>query len=297
MKAYFYLGQAQLAIKDFDAALANVLRAHELCVSNNDKSLAAVTTVVLRCKKERWDDLERRRIRESQDLEREMLELLAKDRNEMLAAVTDDDEIERRTIEEDSEKKMARMRDIFERARTESEKRREVPEWAIDDISFGIMVDPVIVSHKASFTLLPTWNPRTNTEPPCRPRRASLTSEPPSWSICDDTPAIPSPASRSSRPTCARTLVLRRHAPSSSSRTVGPSTGSSRQPARRASLFTLPCSSRVFASDTFSATPQHEALTDIGILTIAIMAYQELELDVLYITTLYHPLVRIGAGV
>ncbi|KAI9158201.1 STIP1 likey and U-box containing 1 [Paramyrothecium foliicola] len=151
MKAYFYLGQAQLAIKDFDAALSNVLRAHELCVASNDKSLAAVTTVVLRCKKERWDDLERRRIRESQDLERETLELLARDRDEMLAAVTEDDAIERRTIEEDSEKKMARMRDIFERARTESEKRREVPEWAIDDISFGIMVDPVVTKTGKSY--------------------------------------------------------------------------------------------------------------------------------------------------
>lgn len=151
MKAFFYLGQAQLAIKDFDAALANILRAHELCVANNDKSLAAVTTVVLRCKKERWDELERRRVRESQDLERDLLQLLVKERAETLAAVPETDEIERRTIEEESEKKTARLREVFEKARIESEKRREVPEWAIDDISFGIMVDPVITKTGKSY--------------------------------------------------------------------------------------------------------------------------------------------------
>jgi STIP1 family protein 1 len=151
MKALFYLGQAQLAIKDYDAALANVLRAHELCVAGHDKSLAAVTTVVLNCKKERWEDRERRRAREAQDLEREVLGLLARDRDEALAAVTDGDAIEKRTIEEDAEAKIERMRDVFERSRAQSEKRREVPEWAIDDISFGIMVDPVMTKTGKSY--------------------------------------------------------------------------------------------------------------------------------------------------
>jgi STIP1 family protein 1 len=151
MKAHFYLGQAQLAIKDFDAALTNVLRAHELCVAAGDKSLAAVTTVVLRCKKERWDDRERRRAREALDLERELLDLLAADRATMLADAPADDPIERQTIEEDSDNKAARLRDVFERARAESDKRREVPEWAIDDISFGIMVDPVVTKMGKSY--------------------------------------------------------------------------------------------------------------------------------------------------
>jgi hypothetical protein len=38
------------------------------------------------------------------------------------------------------------MRDVFEKARPKEEKRRQVPDWAIDDISFCVMVDPVIVS-------------------------------------------------------------------------------------------------------------------------------------------------------
>jgi STIP1 family protein 1 len=51
------------------------------------------------------------------------------------------------------------LRDVFERARAESDKRREVPEWAIDDISFGIMVDPVVVRLSHSQQSLP--NPDT----------------------------------------------------------------------------------------------------------------------------------------
>lgn len=88
--------------------------------------------------------MEKKRKRETRDLERSVLEMLAKDRDEMLMG--EEDELERREIEEEAEAKIARMKDVFERARSEDEKKREVPDWAIDDISFGIMVDPVVVS-------------------------------------------------------------------------------------------------------------------------------------------------------
>ncbi|KAM5347909.1 hypothetical protein ACJ41O_007733 [Fusarium nematophilum] len=149
MKARYYLAQAQVALRDYDAALESALRAHALCAASNDRSLAAVTALVLRCKKERWDDREKKRARETRDLEREVLDMLGRDGNGALMEA--EDELERREIEEETEAKMARMRDIFERARTESEKRREVPEWAIDDISFGIMVDPVITKTGKSY--------------------------------------------------------------------------------------------------------------------------------------------------
>src|SRR5688500_16421760 len=71
MKAHYYLSQAQLSLRDYDAALDNAKRAHELCVASGDKSLAAITAQVLRCKKERWDWMEKRRIREGQALENE----------------------------------------------------------------------------------------------------------------------------------------------------------------------------------------------------------------------------------
>jgi hypothetical protein len=49
-------------------------------------------------------------------------------------------------VEEEWRGKIERMREVFERARPKEERRRQVPDWAIDDISFCVMVDPVIVS-------------------------------------------------------------------------------------------------------------------------------------------------------
>lgn len=149
MKANYYLAQAQLNLHDFDGALSSSLRAHGLCAKTNDRSLAAVTALVLKAKSERWEDRERKRKRETADLQREVLEMLGRDRDQMLMET--DDEITRREIEEESEAKIERMKDIFERARSDSEKKRQVPEWAIDDISFGIMVDPVITKTGKSY--------------------------------------------------------------------------------------------------------------------------------------------------
>ncbi|KAF5012898.1 hypothetical protein FDECE_1072 [Fusarium decemcellulare] len=151
MKAHYYLAQAQLNLRDFDAALSSALRAHALCAASNDRSLAAVTALVLRCKKDRWDDRERKRVRETKDLEREVLEMLAREKDAALEET--DDGMERQEIEEESESKIERMKEIFERARADAEKRREVPDWAIDDISFGIMVDPVVVSFQSAASL------------------------------------------------------------------------------------------------------------------------------------------------
>ncbi|KAF5647280.1 benzoate 4-monooxygenase cytochrome P450 [Fusarium sp. NRRL 52700] len=149
MKARYYLAQAQIALRDYDAALENALHAHKLCADTGDRSLAAVTALVLRCKKERWDNLEKKRVRESQDLERKMLELLTKDKEAMLAEA--DDGMEKQEIEEESDANIERMKEIFERARADGEKKREVPDWAIDDISFGFMVDPVMTKTGKSY--------------------------------------------------------------------------------------------------------------------------------------------------
>lgn len=143
MKAYYYLSQAQLALRDYDAALQNALRAHEICAVTADKSLGAVTSQVLSCKKARWEDRERRRIREGIELENETLALLEREKAAMLAGV--ESELERRDIETEWDQKIAAMKRTFEAARAADSKRREVPDWAIDEIGFGIMVDPVIV--------------------------------------------------------------------------------------------------------------------------------------------------------
>ncbi len=82
MKAYYYLSQARLAMGDHDEALADARRAYDLCVLAGDKSLQSVTTQVLRCKKERWETVEKRRVRQGNELEIVVKELMKKERDE-----------------------------------------------------------------------------------------------------------------------------------------------------------------------------------------------------------------------
>ncbi|SPN99916.1 related to CHIP protein (carboxyl terminus of Hsc70-interacting protein) [Cephalotrichum gorgonifer] len=149
MKAHYYLSQSQLAIRDYEAALEHALKAHQICVGTGDKSLAAVTAQVLSCKKERWEDRERRRIREGAELETATLDLMEREREALLAGA--EGEFERKDVQEEWDQKIAELKRTFEAARAADSKRRKVPDWAIDDISFSIMVDPVITKTGKSY--------------------------------------------------------------------------------------------------------------------------------------------------
>ncbi|KAI0393820.1 U-box-domain-containing protein [Xylariaceae sp. FL0594] len=149
MKAHFILSQCLLAIHDYDGALENAIKAHRFGVEANDKSLPNLTSQVLRCKKERWDDKEKKRIREYQDLERQVVALMEQEKEAQCNVCTD--EYERTQSKTEWEEKMKLFAEVVEKARAESEKKREVPEWAIDDISFCIMVDPVITKSGKSY--------------------------------------------------------------------------------------------------------------------------------------------------
>lgn len=206
MKAHYYLSQAQLSIGDFDSALTNALAAHKICATTNDKSLGAITNIVLRCKKDRWEDREKKRLRQERELEEEMLEMLVRDRNDMLKM--ESDEIERSIIGQEADEKMKTLRNVFENAREQSLKRREVPDWAVDDISFAIMVDPVVVSHVLLEVRIRVLSLLTLSKN--RQKLANLTNAPPSWSISAAILLILSPANRSASPSfgpishCAR---------------------------------------------------------------------------------------------
>ncbi|KAL2130023.1 hypothetical protein VTI74DRAFT_6994 [Chaetomium olivicolor] len=153
MKAHYSLSQAHLALHAYDDALEHALRAHALCAKAQDKSLETLTAHVLKCKKLRWDDREKRRTRQTGDLEAEVMELLGKGRDEALKEAVDagmGDE-GRREMEDEWARKMERMREVFERARPKEERERKVPDWAIDDISFCVMVDPVVTKTGKSY--------------------------------------------------------------------------------------------------------------------------------------------------
>ncbi|KAH9908401.1 U-box domain-containing protein [Xylariomycetidae sp. FL2044] len=149
IKGYFILSQCQAALHDYEEALRSAYHAHRLCAATNDRSLGAVTNQVLKCKKERWDRMEKKRIREGQQLENEIIELMSRERDNTIKAW--DDESDKKAITDEWEEKINLLRETFEKARIESEKKREVPDWAIDDISFGIMVDPVMTKTGKSY--------------------------------------------------------------------------------------------------------------------------------------------------
>ncbi|KAI6085739.1 U-box-domain-containing protein [Hypoxylon rubiginosum] len=149
LKGYFILSQCQLSIGDGKEALQNALKGHQLCAESNDKSLGLVTQQVLRCKKELWDQEERRRLRETGELENELLGLMSQqllaDRNSCHS------KSEREQVTEEYGKKMALLQSTFEKARASAEKKREVPDWAIDEISFAVMIDPVMTKSGKSY--------------------------------------------------------------------------------------------------------------------------------------------------
>ncbi|KAI0132897.1 U-box domain-containing protein [Xylariales sp. AK1849] len=149
MKANFYLSKAHLQLHNHEDALFTAIRAHTLCVVQNDKSLAEVTTLVLQCKKDKWEDMERKRKREGHHLESEMLTLLERERDEQTSMYDSDDL--RQEVQKEWDWKITLLQRTFETARKNEEKKREVPDWAIDDISFGIMVDPVITKTGKSY--------------------------------------------------------------------------------------------------------------------------------------------------
>lgn len=149
-------------------------------------------------------------------------------------------EIQRKELEDEWQSKLERMREVFERARPKEEKKRVVPDWAIDDISFCVMVDPVIVSiiiaHLLRSGVLDkqafAWQTireelwRISDMTPCdRLKQASPTSAHPSSSTCAALRPIPSLGSLYISLTCGLIWILSKPARSSSLRMDGPLTG------------------------------------------------------------------------
>ncbi|KAK8042347.1 STIP1 likey and U-box containing protein 1 [Apiospora phragmitis] len=153
MKAHYYLAQAYLELRAFDDAVTHASRAREICALTNDKSLAQVTTLVLRCKRDRWEDAEKKRKRAHKELEEDVLRTMRREKADSLAALDDSTATDgdRRQVAEEWDAKMEQLGRVFEAARSDEDKRREVPEWAIDDITFAFMVDPVITVSGQSY--------------------------------------------------------------------------------------------------------------------------------------------------
>lgn len=76
MKGYYYLAQAQLALKHPNEALTSALTAYDKCLETLDRSTSAVSALVLRAKKEKWEAKERSRLRKRSEMLRELEDAL-----------------------------------------------------------------------------------------------------------------------------------------------------------------------------------------------------------------------------
>lgn len=171
MKAYYQLAQAQIALHQEVEALDSAKIAHKLCVEECRKvpmgkgssSIGHITELVLRCKREWWEAKETKRLKERGGLLEELVAELEAKRDERIekeiaASAVEGDSVEDRNrrifdIEARYSAKIEELRSTFEQAGIMGAegKRRTVPDWCIDDITFSVMLDPVVTKTGQSY--------------------------------------------------------------------------------------------------------------------------------------------------
>ena len=169
MKAYYFLAQAQIALHQSAAAVLSAKEAHRLCVEEVHKggkgasSIGPITELVLRCKKEDWEARETERLQRQTGLASELEVLLWKEREARARGL--EDKAAMGLLNEDRlEAEMMKLEDEFQQKANdvrkmavaagiagEEAKKRVVPDWCLDDITFSVMVDPVVVSSLLCF--------------------------------------------------------------------------------------------------------------------------------------------------
>jgi STIP1 family protein 1 len=142
VKAFTYLGQAYLQlnnpVKSFEASQ----RAYTLAIEQRSRSISIIAATCLDAKKADWEQKEKVRIQRESTLLRETCSLLMHNAEQMAWDLPSGEAQKLRT---EAGKKCRELEDVFGKSEAERLGRREVPEWLIDNITFGIMWDPVVV--------------------------------------------------------------------------------------------------------------------------------------------------------
>ncbi|KAF2149965.1 U-box-domain-containing protein [Myriangium duriaei CBS 260.36] len=167
-KAYFYLAQAQLALHHPHEALSSALTAYDQAMyprspsgATPASSMSAIVALVIRCRKAKFESRQREIQKRRGDLLGELEDSIDRRKRSELAEVEaqlKNDEIgpvaaeEARTeIIDNAAKKVDDIKNVFAIADPENHAKREVPEWAIDTITFELMHDPVITTSGHSY--------------------------------------------------------------------------------------------------------------------------------------------------
>ncbi|KAL8803805.1 MAG: hypothetical protein Q9182_002937 [Xanthomendoza sp. 2 TL-2023] len=160
MKGYYYLAQAQLALKHPNEALSSALTAYDQCLKTHSSSTRSVSELVLQAKKEKWEARERERIRRRSSLLRELEDALQRMKHADLRTIdieyqgrenSTDAREEREEVEDTWRRKIEELRSVFALADPTNLSPRSVPDYLIDNISFSIMHDPVLTKNGSSY--------------------------------------------------------------------------------------------------------------------------------------------------
>jgi STIP1 family protein 1 len=157
-KAKFRMAEAQYAIGDFQTALDNAQSAYQLWTIQDLKTLEAITELIGRCRKARWEQQERVNRRQISDLEREVLDLM-QGRKEDLQRLGPEmcgmNPMDWETRLAEMDRQRGEMLSLFEATRMESEKKRPPPpDWALCPITLCVMTDPWMTPSGRSFDKL-----------------------------------------------------------------------------------------------------------------------------------------------
>lgn len=119
------------------------------------KSLPLILELGLRCRKEGWEKKEERRRRDRGYLLGEVTGLMRREMEREGGRKEGSDkegngdamDIDTEEITKEWEKKIEEVERMFRLVETQGKdgRRREMPDWAIDGISFNVMIDPVVV--------------------------------------------------------------------------------------------------------------------------------------------------------
>ena len=156
MKAYFFLAEAQIELGHPNEALSSGLMAYDLCLRQKSPSAAKIAELILRVKKEKWAVKEKERMRRRGYLVVELEERLEQARESERQAIIGklqrceiDNVVAKEELEildDLSRRKIDELKSVFALADPANLKPREVPDYLIDNITFNIMHDPVMVS-------------------------------------------------------------------------------------------------------------------------------------------------------
>ncbi|GAB7345095.1 hypothetical protein MBLNU457_3495t1 [Dothideomycetes sp. NU457] len=167
-KANFYMARAQLELNHPHEALASALAAYgQVMYPETDReraaasSIPAILTLVIACRKRKFEARQLEYRKSKADLLAEMEQHLQKNRQDTLRKIEEDLHAgamlpvqageERAEIEATTEHKINELRSTFAVADPVNHPKKEIPEWAIDTITFELMHDPVVTRSGHSY--------------------------------------------------------------------------------------------------------------------------------------------------